>query len=226
MEKLRLSEYDLIIFDSDGTIYRMPDLPFIQTPFYQRIREEGISLVGYLEGCSLSKARRVFEELEKVYGLELSQAFREKYGIRRLDYFEKTWGQVDPSEFITKYDHNTLELFRQLKDRVKTAILTNAPRPWVMNVLQYLELNSIFNDRIWIGEEGIRKPNPEAYLQITSYFGISPNRTIMVGDEEDKDIIIPKNLGMTTVRVNPYGNETIADFSVRSIEELFSQIEW
>jgi len=67
-----------------------------------------------------------------------------------------------------------------------------------------------------------RKPGKEAFRQILEVTGLEgePERVIHIGDSEIKDIIPPKELGMTTVLVWTSKTESSADFNLKDVHDL------
>ena len=135
-------------------------------------------------------------------------------------YFQNTWGAINPEEIILQPQINPATLDSLLEITPRLALLSNAPRAWINNVLEHLGVSNYFNGSIWTGESSIRKPLPKSYLQIAKAMNVKIEEIIMIGDEEKNDIIIPKQLGMTTVRINPYQKETIADYQIMDINRL------
>jgi FMN phosphatase YigB (HAD superfamily) len=216
-EKLDSKEIDLVIFDCDGTLYRMDNKPFPETSFYKEIRQKAAALIESVTGCSNGMNRLV--EIEGTYGLELSLAFKEQFNLSVPDYFRRTWGEIDPARFVDNADH-TRHVLTAVANRSSIALLTNAPEAWCNNVLEYIGATDLFKDLVWTGEGAVRKPNVKAFQQVMAHFGATPGRTAMVGDEEKTDILPCSMLGMYTVRVNPHNKETVADQSISSIAEL------
>lgn len=217
IDKIDAGEIELLIFDCDGTLYRMEDRPFPETRFYQEIRRNAARLIESLEGHSTGLERLL--ELEKDFGLELSQAFRESFCLSNDEYFEQTWGKVDPSLFVNDKDC-AREIIESLAAHCDIALLSNAPRVWCTRVIEYLGLPEAFGSAMWTGEEEIRKPMDEAFERVMQNFGKSPAQTAMIGDEEKNDIIVPNKLGIYTVRVNPYNRQTEARQNICSLREL------
>ncbi|NYZ61051.1 HAD family hydrolase [Candidatus Micrarchaeota archaeon] len=72
-----------------------------------------------------------------------------------------------------------------------------------------------------------RKPSKDAFRQILEVAGMEsePERVIHIGDSEIKDVIPPKELGMTTVLVWTNKAESSADFNMREVYGLLELFE-
>jgi FMN phosphatase YigB (HAD superfamily) len=216
--------YDLIIFDFDGTFYRQPNVPFAESNFWKEICQASTDLLSTRCGLAPRQAEERFRELSKAYKGELSKAFEVEQGIPLMEYFAQTWGEIDPKKHITKerMDKTTLEKILGITKEI--AILSAAPRVWVNKGIEDLGLSAYFTDNVWTGEGVIRKPMPESYAMILSHFQARPEHTLMAGDENDKDIIPAKNMGLTTVHINPYHKQSNAHYCIHSIHELIKVV--
>ena len=109
------------------------------------------------------------------------------------------------------YEKNVFELYSDALSAVcrakeiglKTAIVTTTPRFWfekdIKQILGYI-------DFVCTGyEAGCDKSNPKMYRTIIERFEVSPQEAIVVGDDIDLDILIPRKLGMKTILLNRSG---------------------
>ena len=102
----------------------------------------------------------------------------------------------------------------------KTALLTNG-RPEVQRPKVYAFGLHTEVDFVGItGELGAWKPDPEAFRLVLKRLGVAAEHAVMVGDNEDFDIIPAKALGMQTVWVSPNAVHEHADLVVRTPGEL------
>jgi 2-haloalkanoic acid dehalogenase type II len=104
---------------------------------------------------------------------------------------------------------------------LKTAILTNGrsevQRPKVFAFGLHTEVDFVGIT----GELGAWKPDPAAFLLVLDTLGVRPEDALMVGDNEDFDIVPAKALGMQTAWVDWQGrSHPDADVVVRTPAEL------
>ena len=60
------------------------------------------------------------------------------------------------------------------------------------------KFNEIFDSMFWSFQKGIKKPSPEAYLQITEKFKVRPEECILIDDKE-RNIKGAMDVGMKTI---------------------------
>ena len=78
-------------------------------------------------------------------------------------------------------------------------------------------LAGFFSVVVWSSAVGYRKPNPRIYEIALEDLELTPGRRIvMVGDNEEADIIGGEKMGFTTVKVDDRGekSESAADYVV------------
>jgi len=211
------AQKQFFIFDLDGTPYsfsKMGSSDFLHSPISTHIRRNGVGLLQDLRGINPNEANTEYERINQTYNFETSIGFEREHGVNRNTYFQRTWN-IDPSPYIQK-NPQVVELFEKL--RRKVAILTSAPRVWAANVLQHLGVYPLVENRIFTGETDIRKPKPEAFLQVASIFPADPKQCVSIGDQESTDIIPAKKLGMKTILVG--GDSSYADLQIQFISQL------
>lgn len=200
-----------IIFDMDGTLYSLDrglNSTFEQSNFGQRIHDNAVSF--FMNQFSLNKedALTKYLNIKTRFNGEVSLGVEKEFGIPRSVYFAATW-DLDPSEFVEEQ----LELLNTLSSlTVSLGLLSAAPQVWIKKVLDFLEVRDIFEPAIFSGEPDIRKPNPQAFLQIAEFWKVPPASLISIGDQEETDILPAKSLGMTTVLISKTTSTSAADF--------------
>ena len=215
-------DFELIIFDMDGTLYSFQDSgqddAIFKTRFYEEVRRRGMAFIEDALKVKNKEARKIWDDVYNSYDGNLSIGLEEVHGIDRTEYFDKVWN-IDASKFIDK-DSKLKDLIASIT--IKKAILTMAPKSWTRNVLYQLGIEDLF-DGIWFGEGDIRKPDLEAYLQVVNYFCVSPKKTMIIEDEP-KYLKPAKSLGMTTVLVGPT-KEPYIDHNIEGIYDLGRLLE-
>jgi HAD superfamily hydrolase (TIGR01549 family) len=80
---------------------------------------------------------------------------------------------------------------------LKTAVVTTIGRFVLQPAIAFLQQ---YFDTIVTGyEAGCEKSNPKMHRQTLNNLGVSPEKAVMIGDEQLVDIKIPKRLGMRTI---------------------------
>ncbi|MBD3355419.1 HAD-IA family hydrolase [Candidatus Woesearchaeota archaeon] len=207
-------KYDLIIFDMDGTLYKMENDPkreFFDNDFFRDIRKNCVDYISRLEGVDIEKAEQAMQSIIDEYQGEWSKGFIEKYGVDRKEYFSNTWN-LDAEKFVGKND-NLRGILNSIS--CKKAVLTSAPEVWAENVLDRLNIRDVF-DGVWFGDVDIRKPDKRAYIQVADALGVEIGNCLMVEDEE-RFLLPTKELGMDAVFI---GKNKYADYNIQSIEDI------
>lgn len=199
-----------VIFDMDGTLYSFDDSnesQFTSSRFGQKIRANCVRFFEERLGLSPKKAEIVYEDLKTRYNGEVSLAVEKEFGIDRGEYFAFTWN-LEATEFV-KSTGNIPTLLSELT--IQSGVLTAAPRVWAERVLQFLQIRDLIGDALFTGDPDLRKPNPEAFMQLANFWGLNPEQIISIGDQEQSDILPAKAVGMKTVRIAKQA-ESAADF--------------
>jgi len=110
-------------------------------------------------------------------------------------------------------------LFSELKDDFNFVVLSDAPKTWIKKVLAHLEVDSYFHDNIFSGEGDVRKEFYNAFEEIVKDLKTEADNCIVIGDQEDTDILPAKKVGLKTVYVGP-AEKTEADYKINNILEL------
>lgn len=190
-----------IIFDLDGSLYKFDRgaaRTFEQSLLSRAIRENVIKFFQKRFGLSKEQAESRFDELNFRSNGELSLWLEKEHGILRSDYFAETWN-LNPRMFMDQDDELVVCLGSVA---AKRAILSNAPRIWIDKVLGFLEVDHLFErTAIFSGEPDIRKPHPQAFLQVAQSWGLAPETIVAIGDQEESDILPAQAAGMRTVRI-------------------------
>lgn len=135
--------------------------------------------------CGLDISR---EQYHACFGLRFD-AFMDAMNIDDVNlrsYIKKEKASVYPNCFsYLKPNVALIDFIRKAKQSgIKTAIASTAQRGNLMNVLNYLKLEDLFD--IIIAGDAVKesKPNPEIYLTSMSQLKVSPSETLVFEDTE------------------------------------------
>ena len=106
---------------------------------------------------------------------------------------------------------------------LKTAIVTTPPRFWFEQGIE-----PILNDIDYIctsSEAGCEKSNPRIYVKALTTLGVSALETVVIGDDSELDICIPKRMGMKTIHLTAGDIIAEADAQARNIGEAVDLVE-
>lgn len=189
---VRPRRYDLIAFDWDGTLYD-------STAVIARAIQAAVRDVGGVEPSD--------ERSRYVIGLGLMQALAHVAPDVAPDRFP---------ELASRYQHHfqrhlddiclfpgVLLMLSELRSRHHClAVATGKSRRGLNDALAHVELQGVF-DGSRTADETAGKPSPQMLLELMREFGVSPERTLMVGDTSH-DLLMARNAGCDSVAVS-YG---------------------
>ena len=116
----------------------------------------------------------------------------------------------------------TLDTLKERK--YKTAMLTRNARPAMRIVMERFNLEF---DLAWSREDGPIKPEPDGVLRACAAMGISPARTVCVGDYR-YDLVAANEAGAFSVLLARAQTPDFADLArrvIRSLDELLDILE-
>lgn len=216
----------LLIFDMDGTLYKFKEGSFRNSGLNKKILENAKLFIQNKLEKNQVEAEQILTEIIEEFGEDISIALEKKYNLDRYEYFNTVW-DISAKDFIQQNDKLSI-ILNKYKDKFIFAILSDAPRIWINNVLAELKVKELFADNIFSGEGDSRKGFNNAFENILATFEIKPKDCLVFGDQEETDIIPAKKLGLKTVLVNQTGQSKEADYNVDSIldiEEILNKEE-
>jgi phosphoglycolate phosphatase len=163
--------FDLVVFDWDGTLFDSTAL--IAKSIQGACRDMGAAVpsdeaASYVIGLGLKDAlKHAAPDVDEAMYPELAKRYRFHYVTRQheLSLFK-----------------GSLALLQSLKAREqKLAVATGKARRGLDEALQHAELVGVF-DATRTADETVSKPDPTMLLQLMDELGVSPERTLMVGD--------------------------------------------
>ncbi len=120
------------------------------------------------------------------------------------EYIEAFYGRWE--EMLGGPIHNTVSIFRELKDKNKYKIyaLTNWSAELFPIALDRYEFLHWFDGRVVSGEEKMRKPSPQFYQLTLDRFGLQPEETLFI-DDNLRNIEAAQKLGLQCIRFESPG---------------------
>lgn len=219
LDRLGSRQFDLIAFDWDGTLFDSTAL--IQRCIQQAVVDVGGALpsdhdASYVIGMGLMQAlAHAAPDVPVERYPELGARYRHHYLARKHD--------------LSLFD-GVLALLTELKQRQHwLAVATGKSRHGLDDALQTAELKGLF-DGSRTADETAGKPHPRMLQELMSEFGVSPQRTLMVGDTTH-DLQMARNAGCASVAVSYGAHEPEAFhtlqplFVAHSVSELRTWLE-
>ena len=127
---------------------------------------------------------------------------------------------------LAMYDGVEQSLRRLQALGYRQAVVTNKPSHFVQPILDALGIGDCF--ALWLGGNcvPVKKPSPDPLLHACHELGVSPSRTLMVGDSEN-DVLAAQAAGMKVVGLT-YGynyGRPIADSRPDWVCEQFAELD-
>lgn len=162
--------------------------------------------------------REVFNSPELGIRADLIAEFFDDHNDLRK---EMQHGRLDEEEFWRQFIHSTgadvtvnqlkdavrktlrpfpeiVDIAKSLKQNYKLVILSNFTKEWVDYLIAKYQFDNLFDHMFWSFQEGVKKPSPEAYLQVCEKFGVLPEECLLIDDKE-RNTKGAKSVGMKTI---------------------------
>ena len=192
-------KFDAIILDLDDTLYK--EIDFIKSGF--------LEVSSYLSMKYQYSQDFIYNELL----LDFIKGVRKNNFNIMLEKINANKEELEKLIEIYRYHkpniylcHDSREILNYLKERYKLALITDGIIKTQNNKIDALGIRDFF-DMIIINEiaNGIDKSSKEPFIKLMNVLKISPNNSVFIGDNPLKDFIIPKKLGMLSIRIKRIG---------------------
>ncbi|MFQ6677840.1 MAG: HAD-IIIA family hydrolase [Fidelibacterota bacterium] len=127
------------------------------------------------------------------------------------------------------YPNVNSTLMALVKMGMKLAVVSDAPSREAWMRLYYLNLHHVFDVVLTFDDTHERKPSPIPFKLALEKLNSSPEKTLMVGDWPDRDVVGAKQIGMKTIFAR-YGDtfgttHSGADWDVDDIHQIVDIIK-
>jgi putative hydrolase of the HAD superfamily len=195
--KRSFAHIDTWVFDLDNTLY--PHHGTLWQPVDARIGE----FIGNYLSVPPDEARRIQKDYYRRYGTSMRGMMTE-HNVSADDYLA----------YVHQIDHSPLEPNPAMGAAIaklpgRKLILTNGSTDHAGKVLERLGIGSHF-EAVFdiIAAELEPKPAPQTYQKFLMLHGVAPETSAMFEDLA-RNLIVPHELGMTTVLVVPDGSQEV-----------------
>ncbi len=192
MQPMPQRQFDLIVFDWDGTI--MDSTGLISECIQLAARDRGLSIPSIEAAKSIiglgihESTQRLFPDIDHAAQTAFALAYRRHFVPR--DHEAPLYGGI--RELLVALDRPTRFL----------AVATGKPRVGLERAFAYTGLKSAFHFSR-CADEGFAKPHPDMLCKLMDFTGVPPTRTLMIGDTTH-DLDLAQNAGVAAVAVT-YG---------------------
>ena len=184
--------FDLIVFDWDGTI--MDSTGLISECIQLAARDRGLPIPSIEAAKSIiglgiqESTQRLFPDIDHAAQTAFALAYRHRFVPR--DHEAPLYDGI--RELLVALDQSTRFL----------AVATGKPRAGLERAFAHTGLKSSFHFSR-CADEGFAKPHPDMLYKLMEFTGVSPTRTLMIGDTTH-DLDLAQNAGVAAVAVT-YG---------------------
>lgn len=191
---MSLSKKSLIVFDLDGTLFNT--LGDLAVAVNYALHHFGLPehsedrVRSFIGNGSMKLIERSMGEAAKPENMARTGITVEKVHKVYSDfYWEHCTERTLPNPGV-------VEFLRTNPTRV--AMLTNKPERPAIKILEHFQLRDRFAFLLCGDTTPERKPNPAGLLKIMEMAGVTPEQTVMVGDDQP-DILASRNAGVDCV---------------------------
>lgn len=211
-------DFDLVLFDLDGTL--IDSAPQLALAVNRTLTELGLA-----EADEAVVRTWVGNGADKLIQRALDYRAAPELFASARPLFDRHY-QACLLEGLAMYDGVEQSLRRLQALGYRQGIVTNKPSHFVQPILDALGIADCF--ALWLGGNcvPVKKPSPEPLLLACHELGVSPSRTLMVGDSEN-DVLAAQAAGMKVVGLT-YGynyGRPIVDSRPDWVCEQFAQLD-
>lgn len=206
-----------IIFDLDGTLYNFIGDSFKNSGLYDVVIKNTKDYISKQLNKTNIESQEIIDFIFKKYDNSISIGLEKEFNINRYDYFNTVWN-IEAKDYV-EFDPKLEGFLIGLKNNFNLVLLSDAPRVWINKVLQHLNIEKIFENSIYSGESNTRKELNNAFEELIKKLDIKESECIVIGDQEDTDILPAKQIGIKTVYIGK-NKSTIADYTIDNIFKL------
>ncbi len=130
---------------------------------------------------------------------------------------------------LVLYPHVRQTLISLMKMGLKLGVVSDAPAKEAWMRICYLNMHHMFDAVVTFDDTGEHKPSPKPFKLISERLSVEPQKSIMVGDWPERDVIGARKVGMKTAFAK-YGDrfdttESGADYDLKDFSELINIVQ-
>ncbi len=193
------------IFQKNGVSADTSDFIDVYAPinraFWKLYREDKVTKAELRYG----RLKQTFDTLNVDVSDDLIHLLSEDYLTHLLDFNHLFEGATEVLDY--------------LKPKYRLHVITNGFREVQQEKLQRSGIDRYFELVVNSETIGVKKPNPLIFQEALRLAAVRPDRSMMIGDNLEADILGAEAVGMQTLHFNSASEEVPKH--VRSIEQLF-----
>jgi HAD superfamily hydrolase (TIGR01509 family) len=197
---------ELVVFDMYGTLVQIGDN---RRPYHKLLRDLNLTKdeIRLASMFALTESFSSFSEYVR----------KVRTGISGIKCYEDDIAAEVASVNLFPDAISTLE---GLRDKgIAVGLISNLASPYVKPFFD-LGLDKYVDFPLFSCNVGLRKPDERIYERMLSHFGIEPHKALMIGDNPNSDVVVPKSLGMNSVLLDRAGKSNFSP-KVSSLAGIF-----
>lgn len=199
----------LVIFDLDNTLFSFNNL-------WIKANKDTFEEYTLFKDIEYSDFMKLYKKYDLYFweqhdeGIITLDELRELRLIKTLKHFDIDISHAEANEYFQSFFTKLLssitvnrkinDLLLSLKENVNIAILTNGKLKEQNTKIDNLDIRSIFEKNIFISQNiGYEKPDPKAFLNVTSNLNVNPEECLFIGDSFKNDILGALDVNMAAI---------------------------
>lgn len=119
----------------------------------------------------------------------------------------------------------SLEVLNHLKEKYKLHIITNGFEEIQQRKMEGSGIHEFFDTVTTSEEAGVKKPHPQIFEKAIQKSGAEPERSVMIGDNLEADIIGAHQFGFHVIHLDPFGQSVNGPYhQVQKLKELLNYL--
>jgi putative hydrolase of the HAD superfamily len=206
---------EAVVFDMDDTLY--PEAEFVASGFravaHYLTTEYGCRFADIYDTMMTLLER---EGRRSVFPVVIERFLKSQVAIQEL---VQVYRQHSPRIQLFSEAES---LLRSLRDSCRLGVITDGLPEVQKRKVQALNLEPRVDAIVYTWEYGKEKPHPSGFLMMAARLGVPACRTIVVGDNPEKDSRGALAAGMKSAWLSRTAlqEETVSDYVIRSLSEL------
>lgn len=199
----------LVIFDLDNTLFSFNNL-------WIKANKDTFEEYTLFKDIEYSDFMKLYKKYDLYFweqhdeGIITLDELRELRLIKTLKHFDIDISHAEANKYFQSFFTKLLssitvnrkinDLLLSLKKNVNIAILTNGKLKEQNTKIDNLDIRSIFEKNIFISQNiGYEKPDPKAFLNVTSNLNVNPEECLFIGDSFKNDILGALDVNMAAI---------------------------
>jgi len=183
-------------------------------------------------GTLTTNPHLVSDILSRFFSKTDKKTIRNAYELYKIDKISNLefWSRVNAKDQGIEKEmlegvelrEETIDVLDRLKGEYRLAILSNVPKEWGHYLSKKFNFPKYFDEIVFSGDYGLKKPNPEIYKVLLDKFPESEKDIVYYIDDELGDLDTGKDQKMITIwlKVAEDDFEYISDYTIDNLLQI------